>query len=160
VTWRTVFTTSPGWHLAQGYRVSATEGYVIVDSLPRVGPAIPPTEIFHTTDAGSTWTSQFKTSNTYKVNAASFSDPSHGWLVGDSLALKTTNAGVTWTPIVSTTFPARIDSKAVFAINTNNVWIATDLDGKQNILHSGNGGSSWDIQQINVPSSIFCLFFQ
>jgi len=80
-----------GWAACKPYLTFADtlHGWVLVDC----GSV----EILHTSDGGTTWTSQFTSpawfSDRYRI---SFVDPFHGWVIGDGgLMFRTRNGGVT-----------------------------------------------------------------
>lgn len=118
----------------------------------------PPHNISHTTDGGSHWTTQYTDNTTGVFNAIQFVDANNGWVVGDNeKILKTTDGGVTWTPIINTGLPVGGNNfTAIFFSNVNVGRIAAGGDDNRNssILYTANGGTTWEIQALALPPSI------
>jgi photosystem II stability/assembly factor-like uncharacterized protein len=126
--------------------------------------ANPPFNIYHTTNGGTDWNKQFSDTLPGNFHSMQFIDLNNGWIVGDSSkVLKTTDGGLTWTG-VNTGINHLSQSKCVFFLNTNVGWIGTN-DGDitnspaREVLHTTNGGASWEKQNIQNTEGIFSIFF-
>src|SRR6185295_9236150 len=84
---------------------------------------------------------------TETLYAVSFSDSSHGTVVGyGGIILRTTNGGQTWAPQYSGTFSKL---RGVWFTDTNTGTVVGD-DGV--ILHTTNGGQTWTRQSWISPA--------
>ncbi len=115
--------------------------------------------IYKTTDAGATWTLQFRNSDPQAFyDAMSFWDATHGIVIGDSIAgqfciLITENGGRTWKRIPKEALPKALPNEGAFAASGTNVavwgrshaWIATGGAEKSRILRTSDRGRTWQI---------------
>jgi photosystem II stability/assembly factor-like uncharacterized protein len=134
------------------YFKSATAGWL----LPVSGSSITTSDsIRKTTDGGMTWTAPWGTNTQVSLDAMYFSDVNNGWVVGrGGVILHTTNGGSSWGYVTNTGLSSDYRSKAVFFLNANVGWIATDKDGENPlVLHTTNGGSSWTTQGTPVTQA-------
>ena len=120
--------------------------------------------IYKTTDAGLTWTLQFKNTEPQAFyDAMSFWDANHGIVIGDSIAGKfciliTDNAGRTWNRVPAESLPAALEGEGAFAASGTNIavwgrshaWVATGGAAKSRVLRTSDRGRSWQIA--DVPS--------
>lgn len=130
----------------------------------KIGPGLAaPYSIIHTTDGGVNWEEQYNDNTLGELNIIRFTDANNGWVLGlNNKILKTTNGGATWEKITNTGLSDDYNPKCVFFLDANNGWIGTKEENTLNnaiVLHTTNGGLSWEIQ--NTPSSeaIFSIFF-
>ncbi|MHB1571215.1 MAG: WD40/YVTN/BNR-like repeat-containing protein, partial [Solirubrobacteraceae bacterium] len=105
-----------------------TDGWIVGDS----------GVILATQNEGQSW--QAQASNTFvDLTAVSFSDPSHGWAVGQGTVLSTSNGGQTWTPV---SVPGVLSS-------TNLTGVSVTGQGKDIFIVGGSafvstdGGQTW-----------------
>ncbi len=141
--------------------VDSDNGWILVDSLSSSGTFIPPSQILHTTNAGSTWTLQINDSSPGWFEGLDFIDANNGWVIGDSAKIfHTTNAGTTWLQVTNTGLASSARVSAVFFLNSNLGWIASQTTGTGDVvLYTTNAGASWSLQSVNVPSTIFSISF-
>lgn len=134
-----------------GWAISAAPGF------------ISPYTILHTTDGGINWTEQYSDNTAGELNIIQFTDINNGWVVGqNNKILKTTNGGATWGKITNTGLNSDYNAKCVFFLDENNGWIGSRNENSSDyaiVLHTTNGGSSWEIQSTPSPESIFSIFF-
>jgi photosystem II stability/assembly factor-like uncharacterized protein len=117
-----------------------TEGWVLEGS-----------HLIQTTDAGSTWR-EHRFEHVI-IRSFHFADSTHGWFVGESLRLPSRERDVeSWHPVIygtddgGSTWRCLFTGKAnryplwdVCAVSTREIWAVGAL-----ILHSGNGGVTWE----------------
>jgi Secretion system C-terminal sorting domain len=85
-------------------------------------------------------------------NSVFFTDPNIGYVVGSSgQILKTINAGITWTSLLSGTTNGL--SSVYFVNDTTGYAVGTD------ILKTTNGGTTWDKQAIGQIFSLSSVYF-
>ncbi|MFC1799388.1 M28 family peptidase [Candidatus Eisenbacteria bacterium] len=81
-----------------------------------------------------------------------FADDNTGWAVGAGrAALKTTDGGITWTPLPIPVSPNLFLTDVCF-IDSSEGWIA-EFDGT--ILHTTDGGASWETQHAEGAPSLY-----
>ena len=134
--------------------------------------------IYKTTDGGQTWTLQFKNQNPKAfLDAMSFWDAEHGIVFGDSIEGKldiavTADGGKNWNRIISAKLPVALENEGAFAASGTNIasygkqeaWIGTGAASKARVLHTKDGGLSW--QAFETPlaagqsSGIFSVAFR
>ena len=108
-------------------------------------------EILHTTTAGSLWTPQSSSVTRQDLSAVDFVDLLNGWAVGAlGTIVHTADAGVSWTQQISGTSD---DLTSVDFVDRWNGWAVggTDAhswppDQTRTILHTGDGGLTWEMQ--------------
>jgi photosystem II stability/assembly factor-like uncharacterized protein len=117
--------------------------------------------IYKTTDAGRTWTLQFR--NTDKLafyDAMAFRDARHGFAFSDSVAgrlviIRTDDGGAHWHQIARGLPPALENEGAFAASGTNiaisgdRIWIATS---RSRVLMSTDDGRTWNAVSTPVPN--------
>jgi photosystem II stability/assembly factor-like uncharacterized protein len=138
----------------------------------------PASRIYKTTDAGKTWTMQFK-SDDEKVflDAMSFWDASNGIVFGDSVdgqlyILTTGDGGRTWSRVPPAGLPPALEGEGAFAASGTNIalfgqshaWIGTGAGAKARVLHTSDRGRTWQVADTPLaagPSSgIFSIAFR
>ena len=82
-----------------------------------------------------------------------FSNANHGWAVGDTLIVHSTDGGQNW-HIQDSSFTGFLNT--VYAIDTNRAW-AAGTNGT--LLHTYNGGKSWHKHNVNTKYDIMDLQF-
>lgn len=111
--------------------------------------------------AGHDWQLQF-TNREPKgfFDCMAFSDPSHGFVVGDPVngkfqILRTRNGGLTWKFIDPEVLPPALDGEGAFAASNScitttgaNIWFATGGPVAR-VFHSHDGGETWSVT--NTP---------
>ena len=138
----------------------------------------PASRIYKTTDAGTTWTLQFKNGDGRAFfDAMSFWDAEHGIVMGDSIdrqfcILTTDNGGRTWVRVPAKALPAALENEGAFAASGSNIalfgkthaWIGTGAAAKARVLRTTDRGRTWTISEtplISGPSSgIFSVAFR
>lgn len=119
----------------------------------------PASRIYKTTDAGKTWTMQFK-SDDQKVflDAMSFWDANHGIVYGDSIdgqlyLMTTSDGGRVWSRVPAANLPPALQNEGAFAASGTNIalfgkshaWIGTGGGAKSRVLRTADGGRSWQV---------------
>ena len=159
-SWSTISNTFPN-NLTLVQFVDPNNGWILVDSLSPTRTIIPPSQILHTTDGGTTWTYQINDNSPGWFEGFDFTDVNNGWVIGDSAKIfHTTNSGISWLPVTNTGLDPSSRVSAVYFLNSNFGWIASQITGTGPVvLHTTNAGASWSIQTVNVPSTIFSISF-
>src|ERR1051325_5256488 len=99
----------------------------------------PATRIYKTTDAGKTWTMQFKSNDPKAfLDAMSFWDANHGIVFGDSIdsqlyIMTTADGGRAWSRVPVANLPPALENEGAFAASGTNIalfgkshaWIGT-----------------------------------
>jgi photosystem II stability/assembly factor-like uncharacterized protein len=128
--------------------------------------------IYKTSDAGRTWTLQFKNQDPRGFfDAMTFRDARRGLAIGDSIdgrmvLLTTTDGGARWT-LVPSGLPPALENEGAYAASGTNVaivgeriWIATS---RSRVVRSTDGGRTWTATPTAIPSSasagIFSIAF-
>ena len=138
----------------------------------------PASRIYKTTDAGKTWRLQFKNDDEKAfLDAMSFWDANHGIVFGDSVdkkfyILTTADGGNTWTRVPTENLPPAQENEGAFAASGTNIalfgkshaWIGTGAAAKSRVLHTSDGGHTWQVADTPLasgPSSgIFSVAFR
>ena len=138
----------------------------------------PASRIYKTTDAGKTWRLQFKNDDEKAfLDAMSFWDANHGIVFGDSVdkkfyILTTADGGNTWTRVPTENLPPAQENEGAFAASGTNIalfgkshaWIGTGAAAKSRVLHTSDGGHTWQVADTPIasgPSSgIFSVAFR
>src|SRR5215203_1983399 len=138
----------------------------------------PASRIYKTTDAGKTWTLQFKADDQKTfLDAMSFWDANHGIVFGDSIdgqlyILTTENGGRVWSRVPNTTLPPALENEGAFAASGTNIavfgnshaWIGTGAGAKARVLRTSDRGRTWQVADTPLaadPSSgIFSIAFR
>lgn len=134
--------------------------------------------IYKTTDAGKTWKLQFKNDDEKAfLDAMSFWDANHGIVFGDSVdkkfyILTTADGGNTWSRVPPENLPPAQENEGAFAASGTNIalfgkshaWIGTGAAAKSRVLHTADGGRTWQVADTPLasgPSSgIFSIAFR
>jgi photosystem II stability/assembly factor-like uncharacterized protein len=134
--------------------------------------------IYKTTDAGVTWTMQFKSDDPKAfLDAMSFWDANHGIVFGDSVdgqlyILTSENGGRTWTRMPSANLPRALEGEGAFAASGTNIalfgkthaWIGTGGAAKARVLHTADGGRTWQVAETPLAAGqstgIFSIAFR
>jgi photosystem II stability/assembly factor-like uncharacterized protein len=138
----------------------------------------PASRIYKTTDAGKTWSMQFKAGE-QKVflDAMSFWDARNGIVFGDSVdgrhyILTTDNGGQTWTRVPTNNLPPALENEGAFAASGTNIavfgkthaWIGTGAAAKARVLRTSDRGKTWQVSDTPLaagPSAgIFSIAFR
>lgn len=138
----------------------------------------PASRIYKTTDAGATWTMQFKNDNPKAfLDAMSFWDENHGIVFGDSIdgqfyILITNNGGATWSRVSTNLLPAALENEGAFAASGTNIalfgkthaWIGTGAAARSRVLRTSDRGRTWQISDTPLPggssTGIFSIAFR
>lgn len=171
-TWRKLNVTSEALDFRDIDAVNARTAFVL--SIGN-GPA---SRIYKTTDAGATWTMQFKNDDPKAfLDAMSFWDENNGIVFGDSIEgqfyiLTTHNGGRTWSRVPAAALPPALENEGAFAASGTNIavfgqthaWIGTGAGAKARVLRTTDRGRSWQIS--NTPlaagasAGIFSIAFR
>jgi photosystem II stability/assembly factor-like uncharacterized protein len=134
--------------------------------------------IYKTSDAGQTWKLQFTNDDEKAfLDAISFWDANHGIAFGDSVdkkfyILTTTDGGNTWSRVPTDNLPPAQGNEGAFAASGTNIalfgkshaWIGTGAAAKSRVLHTSDGGHTWQVADTPLasgPSSgIFSIAFR
>ena len=134
--------------------------------------------IYKTSDAGVSWTLQFKNAEPKAFyDAMSFWDANHGIVIGDSIAGKfciliTDNGGGTWNRVPAESLPAALPNEGAFAASGTNIavwgkshaWIATGGAAKSRVLRTSDRGRTWKIVdtplKAGASTGIFSIDFR
>ncbi len=163
-----VKTTDAGatWSLVA---VPSTPMYGVHFVSPTTGWAVTSKEILKTTDSGLTWASQFKETGLKFFEDIVFFNANTGVAIGGpSHALRTTDAGQTWTPVDfgTTVWPKRLSAVSPtvgYASGMSALYISVSTDSWGQVSVSTNGvkssvwkttdaGATWDQQVFTEPS--------
>jgi photosystem II stability/assembly factor-like uncharacterized protein len=171
-TWRKLSVTSEALDFRDIDAVDAQTAYVL--SIGN-GPA---SRIYKTTNAGATWTMQFKNEDPKAfLDAMSFWDTNHGVVFGDSVnrqfyILTTSDGGSTWSRVPANALPAALENEGAFAASGTNIamfskthaWIGTGAAVKARVLRTADGGRTWQVADTPLaagPSTgIFSIAFR
>ena len=171
-TWQKLSVTTEALDFRDVDAVDAQTAYVM--SIGN-GPA---SRIYKTTDAGKTWKLQFKNDNEKAfLDAMSFWDANHGVAFGDSVdnqfyILTTADGGATWSRVSTTNLPPAQVNEGAFAASGTNIavfgkshaWIGTGAAAKSRVLHTSDGGRTWQVADTPLASGpsagIFSIAFR
>jgi photosystem II stability/assembly factor-like uncharacterized protein len=138
----------------------------------------PASRIYKTTNAGASWTLQFRNDDQKAFyDAMSFWDADHGVVIGDSIdgkfcLLVTDNGGKDWTRVPASLLPPALENEGAFAASGTNIavygkthaWIGTGAASRARVLRTSDGGRSWRIAETPIsagPSAgIFSIAFR
>ena len=138
----------------------------------------PASRIYKTTDAGKTWTMQFKSDDPKAfLDAMSFWDANHGIVFGDSIdgqlyIMTTADGGRAWSRVPVANLPPALENEGAFAASGTNIalfgkshaWIGTGGAAKSRVLRTADGGRSWQVADTPVASGqsagIFSIAFR
>jgi photosystem II stability/assembly factor-like uncharacterized protein len=171
-TWQNLTVTSDALDFRDVDAVDAQTAYVL--SIGN-GPA---SRIYKTTDAGKTWTQQFKNEDPKVfLDAMTFWDANNGIAFGDSVngqfyILTTADGGHSWSRVPQTALPPALENEGAFAASGTNiavfgkshVWIGTGAAAKSRVLHTSDRGRTWQIADTPLASGasagIFSIAFR
>jgi photosystem II stability/assembly factor-like uncharacterized protein len=133
--------------------------------------------IYKTTDGGKSWIWQFANHDPKAFfDGFAFWDATHGIAFSDPVdgrfpILRTSNGGVTWTPVPADRLPIALPGEAAFAasgssitvVGQKDVWFATG-GAAARVFHSSDQGFTWSVANTpivsGVPSAgIFSILF-
>ncbi len=120
-------------------------------------------QLFHTTDGGSTWTEQNITDFDTDINCISFIDTQTGWAAGDGQGVfQTTDGGNTWNLLYIGDLDDNINS--IHFVDSSNGWavgktIHPSYGFRGFILHTSDGGTTWEKQDDGKQSVLEKVFF-
>ena len=138
----------------------------------------PASRIYKTTDAGKTWTMQFKSEDSKVfLDAMSFWDADHGVVFGDSVdgqfyVLTTKDGGRVWSRVSADKLPPALENEGAFAASGTNIalfgksyaWIGTGAAAKSRVLRTADGGQTWQVFDTPLTSGpsagIFSIAFR
>jgi photosystem II stability/assembly factor-like uncharacterized protein len=117
----------------------------------------PASRIYKTTDAGATWTLQFKNDDAKAFyDAMSFWDADHGIVIGDSIdgqfcIMTTEDGGRNWVRVPASALPPALPNEGAFAASGTNIavfgktdaWIGTGAGAKARVLRTHDRGRTW-----------------
>jgi photosystem II stability/assembly factor-like uncharacterized protein len=171
-TWQKLTVTSDALDFRDVDAVDAQTAYVL--SIGN-GPA---SRIYKTTDAGKTWTQQFKNEDPKVfLDAMTFWDANNGIAFGDSVngqfyILTTADGGHSWSRVPQTALPPALENEGAFAASGTNIavfgkshaWIGTGAAAKSRVLHTSDRGRTWQITDTPLASGasagIFSIAFR
>jgi photosystem II stability/assembly factor-like uncharacterized protein len=138
----------------------------------------PASRIYKTTDAGTTWTLQFKSEDQKAFyDAMSFWDNNHGIVVGDSIdgqfcILITADGGHRWSRVSTQVLPPALENEGAFAASGTNIavfgkshaWIGTGGAKGARVLHTTDRGRTWQVSETPLhagnSAGIFSVAFR
>jgi photosystem II stability/assembly factor-like uncharacterized protein len=138
----------------------------------------PASRIYKTSDAGKSWTMQFKNEDPKVfLDAMSFWDKQRGLAFGDSVngqfyILITEDGGRNWKRVPTDRLPPALENEGAFAASGSNVavfgkrhaWIGTGAAARSRVLRTSDGGQTWAIVETPLnagPSAgIFSIAFR
>jgi photosystem II stability/assembly factor-like uncharacterized protein len=171
-TWQKLQVTDDALDFRDVDAVDAQTAYIL--SIGN-GPA---SQIYKTTDAGKTWKLQFKNDDEKAfLDAMSFWDANHGIAFGDSVdkkfyILTTADGGNTWSRVPTENLPPAQENEGAFAASGTNIalfgkshaWIGTGAAATSRVLHTADGGRTWQVADTPLASGqssgIFSISFR
>ena len=171
-TWQKLTVTSDALDFRDVDAVDAQTAYVL-----SIGNG-PDSRIYKTTDAGITWTLQFKNEDPKAFfDAMSFWDANNGIVFGDSVdgqlyVLMTNDGGRVWSRVSTSNLPPALENEGAFAASGTNIavfgkshaWIGTGAAAKARVLRTSDRGRTWQVADTPLasgPSSgIFSIAFR
>ena len=171
-TWQKLTVTSDTLDFRDVDAVDAQTAYVL-----SIGNG-PDSRIYKTTDAGKTWTLQFKNEDPKAFfDAMSFWDANNGIVFGDSVdgqlyVLTTNDGGRVWSRVATSNLPPALENEGAFAASGTNIalfgkshaWIGTGAAAKARVLRTSDRGRTWQVANTPLasgPSSgIFSIAFR
>src|ERR1041384_5439615 len=171
-TWQKLTVTSEALDFRDVDAVDAQTAYVL-----SIGNG-PTSRIYKTTDAGKTWTLQFKNEDPKVfLDAMSFWDAGNGIAFGDSVdgqfyILTTADGGRSWSRVPQSALPPALENEGAFAASGTNIavfgkshaWIGTGAAAKSRVLRTTDGGHTWQVADTPLASGpsagIFSMAFR
>ncbi len=172
VTWKRLTVTSDKLDFRDIDAIDARTAYLL--SIGN-GPA---SRIYKTSDAGATWTLQFRNEDPKAFyDAMSFWDRDHGIVIGDSIdgqfcIMITENGGRTWARVPASALPPALENEGAFAASGTNIalfgkshaWIGTGAGAKARVLRTADRGRTWRIADTpltaGTSAGIFSVAFR
>ena len=128
--------------------------------------------IYKTSDAGKTWTLQFRNDNPRAFfDAMAFRDARTGIAMSDAvdgklIAIRTSDGGAHWS-MVASGLPPAVEGEGAFAASGTNIAISGDrmwmATSKSRVIRTTNNGRSWTAVTTPIPagetSGIFSIAF-
>lgn len=122
---------------------------------PRMGWAVGPALIVHTVDGGNRWDVQRSGTPEEFLFSIACASSERAWAVGrDGLILQSTNAGTTWNRQES---PTNVNLLRIRFFD-NVGWIVGGKDGRGVLIHSRDGGESWQSADVEVEHPLFDIY--
>jgi photosystem II stability/assembly factor-like uncharacterized protein len=171
-TWQRITVTTDKLDFRDIDAIDASTAYVL--SIGN-GPA---SRIYKTTNAGATWTLQFKNDDPKAfLDAMSFWDRDHGIVIGDSIdgqfyVLTTQDGGKMWSRVPASALPPALENEGAFAASGTNIavvgkthaWIGTGAGAKARVLRTQDRGRTWKISEApltaGASAGIFSITFR
>jgi photosystem II stability/assembly factor-like uncharacterized protein len=171
-TWKKITVTAEPLDFRDIDAIDASTAYVL-----SIGNGAA-SRIYKTTDAGMTWTLQFKNDDAKAFyDAMSFWDRNHGVVIGDSVdgqfcIMTTENGGRSWVRVAPKVLPPAMDNEGAFAASGTNIavfgkshaWIGTGAGARARVLRTADRGRTWKIADtpLNAGASagIFSIAFR
>jgi len=132
--------------------VSANDGWLqfLPGSSSTASMTILGMELWHTTNGGRAWTrvNQISPQSGVAVSSVTFTNATTGWITESKLyhnprLLYTTNAGHTWVPLASRSFPQNITSAAMLSATTYVVATLGEGHTPDGLYETHDGGRVW-----------------
>jgi photosystem II stability/assembly factor-like uncharacterized protein len=138
----------------------------------------PASRIYKTADAGAHWTLQFTNDDPKAFfDAMAFWDANRGLAVSDSVdgrfvIIITGDGGRTWSRVPAGALPPALPNEGAFAGSGTNIavlggdraWIGTGASTRCRVLHTADGGRTWQIAETPLAASasagIFSVAFR
>jgi photosystem II stability/assembly factor-like uncharacterized protein len=123
------------------------------------GWAVGKNVILNTTDGGENWTIQ--DSSSYEFFAVSFTDASHGWVVGyketgyPGIIYHTSNGGQHWFLKDSCSY----ELGDIFFVDADTGYVVGGARSHATILKTTNGGSTWDMNYSAYGEWLYTTYF-
>ncbi|HZV13418.1 MAG TPA: YCF48-related protein, partial [Candidatus Kapabacteria bacterium] len=110
-------------------------------------------------DGGHTWLNQ-KSGTRASLNGVAFADANNGYAVGNGIILYTTNGGLLWKTLADTSWnktKRNAEGPSVSFCDSLNGFIS-EGELSTNILHTTDGGVTWESQSLPVPCrAVACI---
>ncbi len=112
--------------------------------------------IFHSTDGGKTWESQLRPGQFVEsIVDITFADAHHGWALSGGLPIfTTTDGGKHWEKQF-----IPIYGWGALMLSPQEGWIVGTAKGKGAILHTTNGGQSWEEMVVETPNELLAIAY-
>lgn len=109
-------------------------------------------KVYKTFDGGATWT-QYSAGTSSRLNSIYFTSVSDGWACGENgIIVHSSDGGQSWSSVNSGQWVALTSIKFI-----NGVGRVTMMGGA--ILATIDGGSTWDVENLNTASTINSVWF-
>jgi photosystem II stability/assembly factor-like uncharacterized protein len=104
----------------------------------------------------SAWSIIYTTTTSYGFHSISFPTLKTGFIVGDSVVLKTTNAGTSWTIVHKNDTMAY---KKAFFTDSNTGYMVGEKGYNQYVLKTVDGGTTWTSTKIKTNRQLMDILF-